>query len=157
MRALIQRVSRAQVSDKSASNKSIASIGKGMLILAGFEEEDTPLFIEQIAQKIKNLRIFSDEKGKMNVSGPEVSAEYMIVSQFTLYADCRYGNRPSFERAAERQRAKEYYEHFVRAFERLSGEGTVRYTPFGSDLAIELVNDGPVTLWIDSHEVLPRA
>src|SRR6185437_15762389 len=116
MRALIQRVSRAQVAELAVPNKSIASIGKGLVILAGFEQSDSPVCIEQLAQKIKSLRIFSDDKGKLNIAGPEVGAQYLIVSQFTLYAECKYGNRPSFDKAAEKSRAKEYYEHFVKTF-----------------------------------------
>jgi D-tyrosyl-tRNA(Tyr) deacylase len=154
MRALIQRVTRAQVTQSPAYNKSIASIGKGLVILAGFEEADTPVCIEQLAQKIKSLRIFSDEKGKLNIAGPEIHAEYLLVSQFTLYADCKYGNRPSFDKAAEKTRAKEYFQHFVATFGRIMGADAVKHTPFGADLAVELVNDGPVTIWLDSSEVL---
>jgi len=154
MRVLIQRVVRAQAASAAASNKNIASIGKGLLLLVGFEATDSPVCIEQMAQKIKSLRIFSDEKGKLNIAGPEVAAEYLIVSQFTLYANCKYGNRPSFEGAAEKARAKEYYEHFVNTFTRILGPQGVRSTPFGSDLAVELVNDGPVTIWLDSRDVL---
>src|SRR5205823_14660409 len=104
--------------------------------------------------KIKSLRIFSDDKGKLNVAGPEAAAQYLIVSQFTLYAVCKYGNRPSFDRAASKPRAKEYYEHFVKTFMRLMGPEHVQYTPFDTDLGVELVNDGPVTIWLDSAEVL---
>jgi D-aminoacyl-tRNA deacylase len=154
MRALIQRVSRAQVAENSAYNKNIASIGKGLLILTGFEASDSPVSIEQLAQKIKSLRIFSDGSGKLNLPGPELSAEYLVVSQFTLYADCKYGNRPSFDRAAEKPKAKEYFEYFVKTLGRLMGEGMVKSAPFGMDLAVELVNDGPVTIWLDSQELL---
>jgi D-aminoacyl-tRNA deacylase len=154
MRALIQRVSRAQAADLSLPNKSIASIARGMVILAAFEEKDTPVCIEQLAQKIKSLRIFSDDKGKLNIAGPEVGAHYLIVSQFTLFAECKYGNRPSFDKAAPKPRAKEYYEHFVKTMTRLMGADHVQHTPFGSDLGVELVNEGPVTIWLDSTEVL---
>jgi D-tyrosyl-tRNA(Tyr) deacylase len=154
MRALIQRVSRAQISESGDKNSSISSIGKGLLILAGFEESDTPLCIEQMAQKIRSLRIFSDLNGKLNLSGPEVSAQYLIVSQFTLYAECKYGNRPSFDAAAPKARAKEYYEHFLGVFGRLMGPESVKHGIFGSDLAVELVNDGPITIWLDSKQVL---
>lgn len=154
MRAIIQRVTRAQAAETSASSKSIASIGKGMLILVGFEEGDSPVSIEQMVQKMKSLRIFSDANGKMNLAGPEVNANYLVVSQFTLYAECKYGNRPSFDKAAPKARAKEYYEHFVATAKRLMGEGIVKHTPFGSDLQVELVNDGPVTIWLDSRDVL---
>jgi D-tyrosyl-tRNA(Tyr) deacylase len=154
MRALIQRVTKAQAFEAGVSAKSIASVGKGMLILAGFEETDTPLSIEQMVQKIKSLRIFSDAQGKMNIAGSEINAHYLLVSQFTLYAECKYGNRPSFDKAAPKARAKEYFEHFVATATRLIGAESVKSTAFGSDLHIELVNDGPVTIWLDSREVL---
>lgn len=154
MRALIQRVSRARISELSDQNNTILSIGNGMVVLVGFEEADTPLCIEQMAQKIRNLRIFPDSKGKLNVGGAEASAEYLLVSQFTLYADCKYGNRPSFDGAAPKPRAKEYYEHFVSMFTRLAGNDAVKAGEFGSDLAVELVNDGPTTIWLDSKTVL---
>ena len=126
---------------------------KGHAHSGRIEESDTPVSIESMAQKIKGLRVFSDAKGKLNLSGPEVAAEYLLVSQFTLFADCKYGNRPSFDKAAAKPRAKEYFEHFVKTMTRLMGEGFVKYTPFGSDLAVELVNDGPVTLWLDSNDL----
>jgi len=154
MRALIQRVSRAQISDQLVPNRVIASIGKGMLVLVGFEQTDSPVSIEQMAQKIRNLRVFADAEGKMNLGGPEVNAQYLLVSQFTLYAECKYGNRPSFSGAAPKSRAKEYYEHFVNTFSRLCGPELVKNGVFGSDLAVELVNDGPVTLSLDSKDVL---
>lgn len=154
MRVVIQRVSRAQVADSSSPHLVQAAIGKGLVILAGFEESDTPLCIEQVAQKLKSLRIFSDAAGKMNLAGPEVGAQYLVTSQFTLYADCKYGNRPSFDKAASKVRAKEYFGHFVQTMNRILGENNVRHTEFGTDLQIELVNDGPVTLHLDSKEVL---
>ena len=154
MRVVIQRVSRAQVSESASPHLVEAAIGKGLVVLAGFEEGDTPLSIEQMAQKIKSMRIFSDTNGKMNLAGTEVGAQYLVTSQFTLYADAKYGNRPSFDKAAPKARAKEYFEHFSKAMVRILGEGNVRATEFGSDLQIELVNDGPVTLSLDSREVL---
>lgn len=154
MRTLIQRVTHAKVSEKAAYNKPIAEINQGMLILVGFETADSVVGIEQMAQKIKNLRIFSDASGKLNLSGSEVGADYLLTSQFTLYADCKYGSRPSFDKAANKGRAKEYYEHFVKTLERILGPENVLHSPFGLDLAVELVNDGPVTLWLDSNEVL---
>src|SRR5688572_14418304 len=128
MRAIIQRVSRAQVTENKPSNAVIGSIGKGLVILAGFEESDSPVYIEQMVQKIKSLRIFSDAQGKMNLPGTEVSAEYFLVSQFTLYAVCKYGNRPSFDKAAPKIKAKEYYEHFVKTFSRLLGPESVKHS-----------------------------
>lgn len=154
MRVLIQRVTRARVAEAQASSSSIANIQKGMVLLCGFEASDSPVSIEQMAQKIKSLRIFSDASGKMNVAGPEVGAQYLLVSQFTLFAECKYGNRPSFDKAAPKTKAKEYYEHFVSTFTRLLGAENVKHSAFGLDLHVELVNDGPVTIWLDSKEVL---
>jgi D-tyrosyl-tRNA(Tyr) deacylase len=154
MRALIQRVSRAQVAESGVPNKNIADIEKGLVILAAFEDTDSPVIIEQMAQKIKSLRIFSDAAGKMNHAGTEVGARYLLTSQFTLFAECKYGNRPSFDKAAGKARAKEYYEHFAQTMQRIMGSEYVQWTPFGSDLQLELVNDGPVTIWLDSTEVL---
>lgn len=154
MRLCIQRVARAQASEASAPNESIASIENGLVILAGFEDDDSPVNIEQMAQKIKSLRIFSDKSGKMNLAGGEIGAQYLLTSQFTLYAECKYGNRPSFDKAADKAHAKESFEHFVQTMTRIMGPDAVTSTPFGSDLALELVNDGPVTIWLDSAEVL---
>jgi len=154
MRALLQRVTRAQATPAGVSTESLGGIGRGMLILVGFEATDTPLILEQLAQKIGNLRVFSDENGKMNLSGAQVGAQYLVVSQFTLYAQCRHGNRPSFDKAGPKTQAQGLYDQFVAVAQRLWGKGVVLHTPFGSDLQIELVNDGPVTLWLDSQEVL---
>jgi D-tyrosyl-tRNA(Tyr) deacylase len=154
MRALIQRVVRAQACESGAQNSVIAAIGKGMLILVGFDPSDTPTRVEQLAGKIRALRIFCDAQGKMNLPSFDVSAEFLVVSQFTLYADCRHGNRPSFQRAAGKGPAKEHFDRFVSTLKQLVGEEHVKHTPFGSDLAVELVNDGPVTIWLESTEVL---
>ena len=183
MRALIQRVSSAYVeyrdpnrlssegvnplllhatpSDKLFFNASHGgppppAIEKGLVILAGFEREDTLVCIEQMLQKIKNLRLFSDgmSEGKLDLPCAEVAGQCLLVSQVTLYADCKYGNRPSFERAAQKSKAKEYYEHFVLTATRIMGSDFVKHTPFGSELLLHLTNDGPVTIWLDSHMVL---
>jgi D-aminoacyl-tRNA deacylase len=154
MRVLIQRVTGAQALDRDVPNKSIAVIQRGLVCLAGFEESDSPVIIEQMSQKIRALRVFNDAAGKMNVSGFEVGAQYLLTSQFTLYAECKYGNRPSFDKAAHKNRAKEYYEHFANTMKRLMGQDLVQWTPFASDLVIELANEGPVTIWLDSKEVL---
>jgi D-tyrosyl-tRNA(Tyr) deacylase len=132
----------------------IASIKKGLVILVGFEESDSPVSIEQMVQKIRSLRVFSDEAGKLNHAGPEVNAEYLVVSQFTLYAECKYGNRPSFDGAAPKPKAKEYYQHCIQTFERLMGKERVFHGEFGSDLGVELVNDGPVTIWLDGKDII---
>jgi D-tyrosyl-tRNA(Tyr) deacylase len=154
MRTVIQRVSRAQAWEGGASKKNLVSIPKGLFILAGFEEADSPIQIEQMVQKLKSLRIFSDADGRMNLAGPDVGAHYLLTSQFTLYADCKYGNRPSFTGAATKPRAKEYYEHFAKTFLRILGQDKVQFTAFGTDLSIELVNEGPVTLFVDSRDVI---
>lgn len=154
MRALIQRVARAEVAEKGHSLEKLAAIGPGMVVLVGFEESDTRILIDQIIQKIKSLRIFPDGEGKMNLPGSEVGAQFLVVSQFTLYADLRYGNRPSFTGAAPKAKAKELYDYFTETATRLWGPSNVQHTPFGADLAVELVNDGPVTIWVDSHQVL---
>jgi D-tyrosyl-tRNA(Tyr) deacylase len=154
MRALIQRVTRAQVAENSGNNTAAATIGRGLVIFAGFEDADSLVIIEQLTQKLKSLRIFSDETGKLNLSGAEVGAEYLLVSQFTLFADCRYGNRPSFASAAAKSKAKGFYEHFVNTSARLFGSDLVHHSLFGTDVSVDLVNDGPVTLWLDSREIL---
>ncbi len=153
MRALIQRVTKAGIASSSEPDKQFADIKKGLLILVGFEESDTRVGIEQMAQKIKSLRVFSDPSGKMNLAGPEVNAEYLLVSQFTLFAECKYGNRPSFEKAAPKAKALEMYDLFVSTCQRLMGADRVKNGVFGSDLAVNLVNDGPVTIWLDSQSV----
>lgn len=154
MRALIQRVARAEVAKKGPSVEKVANISKGLVVLTGFDDADTRIGIEQIVQKIRNLRIFPDAEGKMNLPGSEVGAQYLMVSQFTLYADLKYGNRPSFTRAAPKAKASELYSYFVETAERLLGPEVVRHTPFGADLAVELVNDGPVTIWLDSSDFI---
>lgn len=153
MRALIQRVTKAGLAYSSEPDQQFAEIKKGFLILVGFEESDTRVGIEQMAQKIKSLRVFSDPAGKMNLAGSEVGAEYLLVSQFTLYAECKYGNRPSFEKAAPKAKALELYDLFVSTCQRLLGSEKVKNGVFGSDLAVSLVNDGPVTIWLDSQSV----
>lgn len=154
MRALLQRVSRARIAPVEAPERQLAAIGKGVVILVGFEASDTLIEIEQMVQKIKNLRFFSDADGKLNLSGAAVGAEYLLVSQFTLYATCKYGSRPSFDLAAPKAQAQKHYEFFVAACQRILGPERVQNGVFGSDLGVELVNDGPVTLWLDSKEVL---
>jgi D-aminoacyl-tRNA deacylase len=154
MRALIQRVTQGQVAEKGHSAEKLAAIGPGMVVLAGFEESDTLLGIEQIVQKIKSLRIFPDGEGKMNLPAAEVGGQFLIVSQFTLYAELKYGNRPSFTKAAPKAKAKELYDHFVQTASRILGPDKVQHTPFGADLAVTLTNDGPVTIWVDSEAIL---
>lgn len=145
MRALIQRVSNAGVKVES---RQIARMGRGLLVLLGAGEGDGDHQVEWMADKIINLRIFSDQEGKMNRSLLDIGGEMIVVSQFTLYGDCRRGRRPSFAHALEPGEATRLCDRFV---EVVRAEGIPCGTgEFGAHMLVELVNDGPVTLWIDS-------
>jgi D-tyrosyl-tRNA(Tyr) deacylase len=146
MRAVVQRVSRAAV---SVSGESIGTIDRGFVVLLGVAEGDTREDALYLAQKIAGLRVFEDDQGKMNRGLPEVGGKMLVVSQFTLLGDCRKGRRPSFDRAARPETARELYEAFVAAIGELGIEtGTGR---FQEHMLVELVNDGPVTLLLDSR------
>lgn len=147
MRAVIQRVSRASV---TIAGEVRASIGPGLLVLVGIEETDTAEDIEWLSGKIVRLRIFGDAQGLMNRSVREAQGGILVVSQFTLFASTRKGNRPSFTRAARPEVAVPRYEEFVR---RLSAdlERPVATGEFGADMKVGLINDGPVTILIDSR------
>lgn len=146
MRAVIQRVLRASV---RIDERITSSIGNGLLILLGIEESDTEADIEWLSAKISNLRIFNDDKGIMNLSVKEVNGHILIVSQFTLHASTKKGNRPSYIRAAKPETAFPIYEKFVRQMEIDTGK-KVQTGEFGADMKVELVNDGPVTIIIDT-------
>lgn len=146
MRALIQRVSTAEV---HIEGKSAARIGAGLLVLLGIEETDRDEDIEWLAGKLARLRIFSDAEGKMNASVTEIGGEALVVSQFTLHASTRKGNRPSFIRAARPEVAIPLYERFLGSLERELGRPVARGV-FGADMKVSLVNDGPVTIWMDT-------
>ena len=145
MRAVVQRVKESRVEVK---NRVVGQIGPGLLILVGVGQDDTLKDCEYLAGKISHLRIFSDEKGFMNLSLLDTKGAALVVSQFTLWGDCRKGRRPSFVKAAPPEPARELYEHFV---ELLKREGlTVATGMFQEMMDVHLVNDGPVTLMIDS-------
>ena len=146
MRVVIQKVKESSV---IIEQKPTAIIGKGLLIFLGIEEADTIEDIEWLAGKILKLRIFNDGQGVMNHSVQDVGGELLVVSQFTLHASTRKGNRPSYIRAARPEAAIPLYEKFISSLAEISGL-TVRSGEFGAYMKVELVNDGPVTIWIDS-------
>ncbi|WZL89888.1 D-aminoacyl-tRNA deacylase [Salinimicrobium sp. 3283s] len=146
MRAVIQRVSEASVTIEGVKN---AEIGKGLLVLIGIEDEDNSQDIAWLCKKIVNMRIFNDANDVMNDSLLDVNGDAIVVSQFTLYASTKKGNRPSYIKAAKPDVAIPLYEEFVSAFEKELGKkiGTGK---FGADMKVSLLNDGPVTIIIDS-------
>lgn len=147
MRLLIQRVRKASV---TIEGEVRSQIGQGLLVLVGIEEADGDEDIEWLAGKLLRLRIFDDEQGVMNLDVQQVGGELLIVSQFTLFASTRKGNRPSYIRSAGEAISRPLYERFVRRVEELSGRA-VGTGEFGADMQVALVNDGPVTIWIDSR------
>ena len=146
MRVLIQRVTRASVTIDGTLH---ASIGKGVLILVGIGESDTQEDVDYLAGKAARLRIFDDEAGVMNLDLKQIDGEVLAVSQFTLHASTRKGNRPSYIRAAGEPVARPLYEAFLSALERETGRKPAAGV-FGANMQVELVNDGPVTIWMDS-------
>lgn len=145
MRAVIQRVSRAFV---SVAGHVVGSINRGLLILLGVTHDDEAEDAGRLVEKIVSLRIFEDAEGKMNLGLTEVNGAILVVSQFTLYGDCRKGRRPSFVAAAPAEKAIPLYDQFVRAVRELGVE--VQTGQFGALMQVELVNDGPVTLILES-------
>lgn len=146
MRAVIQRVTSSSV---SVGGREISRIGSGMAILLGVEEGDTIKDVNFLAEKIANLRIFEDEAGKMNLSALDVAAEALVVSQFTLLADCSKGRRPGFDKAAAPEIAEKLYNDFV---EMLRACGvSVKTGQFQAEMLFEIANDGPVTLLLDTR------
>lgn len=148
MRVLIQRVSRASVvSDGVVTGE----IGEGLVVFVGFEEADNLKDIEYAVKKILNLRIFDDCKGVMNVSLIDILGELLVISQFTLHAQTRKGNRPSYIKAAPPTIAIPLYEKFKEELEKASPKG-IQCGIFGADMKVSLINNGPVTIWIDTNE-----
>jgi D-aminoacyl-tRNA deacylase len=146
MRAVLQRVAEASV---AIAGERRAAIGRGLLVLLGVEADDGPEDIDWLAGKITRLRIFADAAGLMNLSVGDLNGGILVVSQFTLLASTRKGNRPSWSRAAPPEQARPLYEAFVRHLAAMLGR-PVQTGEFGADMQIALVNDGPVTLIIDS-------
>lgn len=151
MRCLIQRVSGASV---TVDGETVGSAARGYLILFGVAPDDTENTADTLARKVAALRIFEDENGKMNRSITDVGGNVLCVSQFTLYADCTRGNRPSFTGACEPTRANELYEYFCNSLRTL-GIHTEQGV-FGADMKVSLINDGPVTVMLDSAEIVRR-
>ena len=150
MRIVIQRVKYASV---TVDGKICGQINQGLMALVGFCEEDSSLLLEPMAEKMLNLRIFEDDNEKMNLSLLDVGGNLLAISQFTLYADCRKGRRPSFNLAKGADEANELYEKFVEIFEEKLGRKPDTGI-FGADMKVELLNDGPVTIILDSDEIV---
>lgn len=146
MRALVQRVSEAKV---LIEGEVSGSIDHGLLLLLGIEHEDDEADADWLIKKISGLRIFSDDEGKMNLAISDVNGSFLVVSQFTLHASTKKGNRPSYIKAARPEQAIPLYEYFKEALNKHSNLN-VESGEFGADMKVHLVNDGPVTIWIDS-------
>jgi D-tyrosyl-tRNA(Tyr) deacylase len=145
MRAVVQRVRESSV---TVDGKIAGKIGPGLLVLLGVKKQDTTAEADYLAEKIANLRIFEDDAGRMNRSLLEIGGEMLVVSQFTLYGDCRKGRRPSFVEAADPEQANTLYEHFVGEVRRKGI--TVATGQFRAMMAVSLINDGPVTVIVES-------
>lgn len=145
MRAILQRVTKGQV---TIAGRLSGAINSGLVILLGIGNDDTATDLEVLIQKILNLRIFADAEGKFNLSATDVKAELLVVSQFTLYADCRKGRRPGFTDAARPDIAAPMCEMFIKRLRALGCK--VETGEFGADMLVEIHNDGPVTIWLDT-------
>ena len=145
MKFLIQRVSHASV---TVHEETIGRINQGYLVLIGVGKEDTRKDADRLVKKMIGLRIFSDENGKINKSLKDVNGELLLVSQFTLYADCRHGNRPGFTEAAGPDMANELYEYIIESCKK--EVAVVEQGEFGADMKVELLNDGPFTILLES-------
>lgn len=132
-------------------NRTVGAIGCGFCVFVGICDSDTREIADKMIRKLVNLRIFSDEKGKTNLNLSSVSGELLIISQFTLYADCRHGNRPSFLEAGKPEPSKELYEYIITKCREYVPK--VEHGEFGADMYVSLTNDGPFTIWLDSAEI----
>jgi len=148
MRAVLQRVSEASC---TVDGQITGRIGQGLLILIGIEDSDTSEDLQWLAQKIVNMRIFSDENGLMNRALADINGEILLISQFTLFASTKKGNRPGFTRAARPEKAVPMYEEMIAELEKLTGRKP-QTGIFGADMKISLVNDGPVTIIMDTKD-----
>lgn len=148
MKVLIQRVLEAEV---KVDGNSIGKIGKGYLVFLGVAQEDTKETADKMFAKMLKLRMCEDENGKTNLSLKDTEGELLIVSQFTLYADCKKGNRPSFINAGKPEMANELYEYFISLAKKEVGH--VQTGEFGADMKVSLINDGPFTIMLDSEEI----
>ncbi len=144
MKFLVQRVKNAEV---DIDNKTVGNIDKGFMVLIGITHTDTKEIADYLIKKLINLRVFEDENGKMNLSLKDVNGSLLLVSQFTLYADCSSGNRPSFTNAAKPDFANELYEYIIAECKKKIN--IVETGVFGADMKVELINDGPVTIILE--------
>ena len=148
MRFVIQRVTQASV---TVNQKVIGSIKQGFLVLIGIGEDDTTEIADKLVKKLIGLRIFEDENGKTNLSLKDIRGELLLVSQFTLYAECKKGNRPSFTKAGKPELANQLYEYIIEACKKEFP--VVQTGEFGADMKVSLLNDGPFTIILDSAEI----
>lgn len=148
MRALVQRVTEGHVFVKE--NSYLQKINKGMVILLGVSEDDAEKEVLFVSEKCANLRIFEDENQKMNLSVKDVNGEVLIISQFTLYGDAKKGNRPSYSKAAKLELADKLYKLFIDEMKRHIGDSKIKQGVFGAMMEVKIINDGPVTLLVES-------
>ena len=149
MRLILQRTSAAEV---RIDGETVGQIGKGFMVLVGITHTDTKADVERLAKKVAQMRVFEDSEGKMNLGLSDVDGQILSISQFTLYGDCRKGNRPSFIHAARPEQAEPLYNYFNQVLREQYGL-TVATGRFGADMKVDFINDGPVTLLLDSAEI----
>ena len=146
MKLVVQRVKNASV---EVDNKIIGKINEGFMVLLGVKQDDTKEVADFLSEKLCNLRVFRDENDKMNLSIKDIDGELLIISQFTLYADCKKGNRPGFEEAARPEKANELYEYFIEKCKEKVRK--VEHGKFGADMKVSLLNNGPVTIILEKN------